>query len=109
VDAFPFPIQDDEEYLTMVRPKELGRRECLFSSEDKFVANILFTDVVLDGTVLSVHFAFSTQRRGPDEDNSPGGGLYHTDLLKRYKSYAEEMVCPFPKRGRFSGSKGSIW
>lgn len=27
VDAFPFPIQDDEEYLTMRRPKELGRRE----------------------------------------------------------------------------------
>lgn len=27
VDAFPFPIKDDEEYLTMKRPKELGRRE----------------------------------------------------------------------------------
>jgi hypothetical protein len=27
VDAFPFPGRDDEEYLTVTRPKELGRRE----------------------------------------------------------------------------------
>jgi hypothetical protein len=27
VDAFPFDTKDDEEYLTVVRPKELGRRE----------------------------------------------------------------------------------
>lgn len=67
------------------------------------------TDVVLDGTVLSVHFAFSVQRRGPDEENSPGGGLYHTDLLKRYKAYAEEMVCPFPQRGHNIGTKGPFW
>jgi hypothetical protein len=30
VDAFPFPVADDEEYLTMIRPKELGRRKYLF-------------------------------------------------------------------------------
>jgi hypothetical protein len=27
VDAFPFPSRDDEEYLTVTRPRELGRRE----------------------------------------------------------------------------------
>ncbi|KAE9983893.1 hypothetical protein EG327_005314 [Venturia inaequalis] len=94
VDAYPFPIADDEAYLTMQRPKELGRH------------------VVLDGTVVSLHFAFSVQRRGPDEEKSPGGGLYHTDLLKRYKAYADEMVCPFPKRGHAIGggsTKGSFW
>jgi len=91
VDAFPFPIRDDEEYLTKVRPKELNRH------------------VVLDGTVLSVHFAFGPQRL--EKEGAPGdsvGGLYHTDLLARYKAYAEEMVCPFPKReGRLR--KGGFW
>lgn len=66
-------------------------------------------DVVLDGTVISVHFAFSVQRKGPDEVNNPGGGLYHTDLLERYKAYAEEMVCPFPQRGHAIGNKASFW
>ncbi|KAF2433021.1 hypothetical protein EJ08DRAFT_669189 [Tothia fuscella] len=69
VDAFPFPSRDDEEYLTTTRPKELGRH------------------VVLDGTVLSAHFAFGPQRRNGEEE----GGLYHTDLLNRYKAYAAEM------------------
>jgi len=98
VDAFPFPIHDDEEYLTTVRPMELGRRE--HSSIFLSLLSLLIckADIVLDGTVLSVHFAFGTQRRGPDEENHPGGGLYHTDLLNRYKVYAEEMVCPFPTR-----------
>jgi hypothetical protein len=27
VDVFPFPLQDDEQYLTVVRPQELGRRK----------------------------------------------------------------------------------
>jgi hypothetical protein len=73
------------------------------------LANLLCADVVLDGTVLSVHFAFGPQRKlGGLEGSDEPGGLYHTDLLSRYKAYAEEKVCPFPKRSRMFG-KGSVW
>lgn len=33
VDSFPFPDADDEQYLTVVRPKEVGRRKYYLSSE----------------------------------------------------------------------------
>jgi hypothetical protein len=39
-------------------------------------------DVIIDGTGLAVHFAFFTQRE-----------LEATDLLDRYKAYAEENIC----------------
>lgn len=87
VDAFPFPSGDDEEYLTIIRPRELGRH------------------VIVDGTALSVHFAFGPQRQ--QKDSQDAGGLYHTDLLNRYKAYAEEMVCPFPQQRK--GLKKSVF
>ncbi|ETR98228.1 hypothetical protein M419DRAFT_51868, partial [Trichoderma reesei RUT C-30] len=67
LDAFPFPIGDDEEFLTRVRPKELGRR------------------VVVDGAGLVAHFAFTEQRTANN-----GAALMWTDLLARYRAYAEE-------------------
>lgn len=75
LDVFPFPQPDDEDYLTTVRSKELGRH------------------VVVDGTGLAVHFAFSPQSRAHE-----GRGLSWTDALSRYAAYAEEKVCPFPSR-----------
>lgn len=39
-------------------------------------------DAIIDGTGLAVHFAFFTQRE-----------LEATDLLDRYKAYAEENIC----------------
>jgi hypothetical protein len=48
-------------------------------------------DVVVDGAGIAVHFAFDPQRNVHD-----GRGLSWTDLLDRYKAYADEMVCPFP-------------
>ncbi|KAF2397317.1 hypothetical protein EJ06DRAFT_144184 [Trichodelitschia bisporula] len=92
VDAMPFPTGDDEEYLTRAKPRELGRH------------------VVVDGTAISVHFAFSPQRKLDDAD-APGG-LYHTDLLARYKAYAEEEVCPHPRRPGSKAKakgKGAFW
>ena len=73
MDVFPFPQADDEEYLTKIRPKEVGRH------------------VVVDGGALAAHFAFRSQRTAHG-----GRGLDWTDLLERYRDYAEEMVCPFP-------------
>lgn len=69
LDAFPFPIGDDEEFLTRVRPKELGRR------------------VVVDGAGLVAHFAFTEQRTANN-----GAALMWTDLLARYRAYAEEVT-----------------
>jgi hypothetical protein len=75
LDVFPFPVQDDERYLTQERSRELGRH------------------VVVDGTGLAVHFAF-----GPQRAAHKGKGLAWTDALSRYAAYAEEKVCPFPNR-----------
>ncbi|KAK7708967.1 hypothetical protein SLS64_006447 [Diaporthe eres] len=87
MDCFPFPQHDDEDYLTVKRPKELGRR------------------VVMDGTGLAVHFAFGPQYRAHDHH-----GLADTDLLMRYKSYAEEMVCGKPREGVLAapGGQGGV-
>jgi hypothetical protein len=71
IDVFPFPMHDDEEYLTVVRPRELGRH------------------VSVDGTGTVAHFGF-----GPQRESHDGKSLMWTDLVKRYESYAEEMVCP---------------
>lgn len=67
--SFPFPINDDEEYLTRIRPQELGR------------------PVVVEGTGLAAHFAFALQRQ-PHE----GRSIMWTDLLARYRLYAEEKT-----------------
>jgi hypothetical protein len=93
MDIFPFPQIDDEDYLTTKRPKALGRH------------------VVVDGTGLAVHFAFSPQYRegmwtwaqnlqwawqwlwGARYDRDNYHRLRWTDLLSRYDAYAKEMVC----------------
>jgi hypothetical protein len=75
LDVFPFPEKDDELYLTTIRPKELRRH------------------VVVDGTGIATHFAFRTQR-----DAHGGKGVAWTDALDRYRAYAQEKVCPYPKR-----------
>jgi hypothetical protein len=49
--------------------------------------------VVVEGHGIATHFAF-----GPQRDANKKHGLYDTDLLSRYTAYANEMVCPFPKR-----------
>jgi hypothetical protein len=59
-------LPDDEGFLSEFWPKHLGR------------------DVVVEGQGLVVHFAFAPQRPL----------LEHTDLLARYKVYADEMACP---------------
>lgn len=70
MDVFPFPQTDDEDYLTVVRPKETQRH------------------VVVDGTAIAVHFSF-----GPQYKAHGGHGLMWTDLLPRYAEYARENVC----------------
>lgn len=78
MDVFPFTGEngeqfngDDEHYLTVKRPSQVKRR------------------VVVDGTGLAVHFAFSLQYTA---HNTRGVGW--TDLLERYQLYAKEMICP---------------
>lgn len=73
IDAFPFPTWDDEEYLTVMRPKELRRH------------------VMMDGTGIALHYAFGAQYKAHNLH-----GIYDTDLLARYRSYANEMICTTP-------------
>ena len=55
---------DDEQTLSVDIPKRLGRQ------------------VYVQTKALAAHFAFKTQ-----------GALYETDLLWRYRAYANEMIC----------------
>ncbi|KAI1175955.1 hypothetical protein F4777DRAFT_578565 [Nemania sp. FL0916] len=66
MNAFPFPADDDEEYISCTRPKELGR------------------PVVVDGKGLVAHFAFAQQRQ-----QNEGRSIMWTDLLSRYRAYAD--------------------
>lgn len=50
---------------------------------DRALTYALGVDAVVDGNALAVHYAFRHQTKG----------LEMTDLLARYKSYADEMVC----------------
>ena len=54
----------DEEWLTKVLPKKLGR------------------SVAVESDSLAAHFTFGTQ-----------GGVEKTDLLERYHGYAVENAC----------------
>ena len=44
---------------------------------------LVVADAVVDGNAIASHYAFRHQRKG----------IELTDLLARYKSYSEEMVC----------------
>lgn len=74
-DAFPMMPKDDEKYLTISRPMELGRH------------------VIVEGGGLAVHFAFSPQLRAHGHK-----GVGWTDLLERYRLYAKEKVSFFQKK-----------
>jgi len=64
------PVPDgDEEYLTSILPKKLGRH------------------VAIDGHAIVAHYSF-----GPQTFDGPAG-LGWTDVLTRYKAYADENVC----------------
>lgn len=86
----PFP-EDDEQYLTVDLPQKLGRRKqhvfCLCIEAFPGVLLIhLISDSVMNGKAIASHFAFQAQI--PD-----GKGIAWTDLLSRYKAYADENVC----------------
>jgi hypothetical protein len=73
--VYPFPEKDDEKFLTVEYARKMGKH------------------VVVAGDAIVVHFAF-----GPQRHAHSGRGVTDTDLLGRYRAYAEEMVCPFPTR-----------
>ena len=62
--AVPADIED-EEWLTVILPQKLSRR------------------VIVDMSALAVHFSFGPQDRG----------IKQTDLLARFRDYAEEQIC----------------
>lgn len=57
--------QDDEGHLTVTMPKKLGR------------------NAVADGRGVAVHYSFNAQI----------GGMSKTDILDRYRAYAQENIC----------------
>ncbi|KAI9893080.1 MAG: hypothetical protein M1814_000627 [Vezdaea aestivalis] len=74
------PAQD-EEYLTVELPKKLRRH------------------VAVDGQAMAAHYSF-----GPQVAHEHGGwgkkdtGLGYTDIMERYRSFAEQTACKGPTR-----------
>lgn len=68
----------DEQYLTVTLPKKLRR------------------PAVLDGAAMAVHFGFHRQVYG--HGGPPGQALNDTDLIFRYRSFADEYICEKPLR-----------
>lgn len=74
LDNLPFDGPDDEHELSVGIPTKLNR------------------PVLVNTHAVAAHFSFRTQHE-----------LYETDLLDRYRAYANEMVCtkdnqiPIPK------------
>ncbi|MCJ1369199.1 hypothetical protein MMC20_000408 [Loxospora ochrophaea] len=66
----PLP-EDDEEFLTQIFAKKTGRH------------------AIMDGHSVGVHFSF-----GPMRGKKGEKGIERTDLLDRYRAYAEESICP---------------
>lgn len=85
VDNLPFP-RDDEQYLTVDLPKKLGRRELSIMIWCGIGYANRKTDAVMNGHAIASHYCFNAQREN-------GKGLAWTDVLSRYKAYAEENVC----------------
>ena len=84
----PVP-NDDEKWLTVQLPKKLGRRKSspmfnfLLSKKPSLTQT---PDAVIDGKAVASHYAFRSQTRY-------GKGLEWTDVLDRYRAYADENVC----------------
>ncbi len=101
VDNRPFGVNDDERFLTMILPPRLKRRESSpFPPLQHQQSRLTLTlDAVLDGTALAVHFGFSKQVQGHGRIPGTaktwnlGYGLRDTDVLDRYRAYAEENIC----------------
>lgn len=74
---------DDEQFLTVDLPRKLGRRESVPARSLAKKLTVLGLDAVMHGKAMASHFSFGAQR----------GGLEQTDLLSRYKAYADENVC----------------
>lgn len=72
MDASSFPTADDTAFLTVTRPKELGK------------------PVVVDGAGLVAHFTFNKQKN-PHNDRA----LRWSDLSLRYRDYVEGFICGF--------------
>ncbi len=58
---------------------------------------LMFLDAIIDGRGVAVHYSFGAQQ-GREMGNG-AHGMEWTDVLNRYRAYAEEMVCGRPSRG----------
>ncbi|KAI9756356.1 MAG: hypothetical protein M1815_003779 [Lichina confinis] len=78
LDNLPFE-SDDEAFLTEVLPRKLGRH------------------AVIDGDAIANHYSFGAQQGR--EMREGAHGMEWTDVMDRYRAYAEEMVCVRPTTG----------
>jgi hypothetical protein len=87
LDNLPIP-NDDEWFFTTQLSAKLGRRKSTFHtffliSIRTSLIIVILQDNVVDGDAIAVHFSYGPQK----------AGLESTDLLARYKAYADENVC----------------
>ncbi len=92
----PFP-SDDEGYLSEELPKKLKRR-----GFRQLLVRVLLSadlgvciDAIVDGNAVAAHFSFGAQQ---GKVMAPGEhGMEWTDVLDRYRAYAEEKKCSFAR------------
>lgn len=93
VDNVPFEDRDDEHVLSVALPLKLRRRELFFLPLPPILPpppppslNIFFLTpppaLLVNTHAIAAHFSFRTQHE-----------VYDTDLLDRYRAYANEMIC----------------
>lgn len=88
LDNLPFRSRDDELELSVGINKELRRRTYTFYHLAKVLdvpeneLIIVFSALLVNTHAIAAHFSFRSQHE-----------MYDTDLLDRYRAYANEMIC----------------
>lgn len=89
-DLYPFPIRDDELYLSEQAPKETKRRKCDALETLSFPFSCLpqthHADAIMDGRGLVAHYSYQFMKQGMDT----------TDVIDRYRAFAEDGICVAP-------------
>lgn len=79
----PINQEDDEYYFSEVMPKRTGRRKLRSFTLIVPTHTDNVSDGIVDGRALAAHYSFQPQR----------DGIAATDILNRYRAYAQEHIC----------------
>ena len=81
LDAVPFEDTDDERFLSETLTRRLDRRKSFHLVDTTCSTNTLKA-LYVNTHAIAAHFSFRTQHE-----------LFDSDLLSRWRAYANEMIC----------------